>query len=41
MLQTLNTSGALANPTSGSVIRFNLMLRNSSLPETNETATNY
>lgn len=39
--QTLDTSGAPVNPTSGAVIRFNLFLRNSSLLGTNETPTNY
>lgn len=38
---TLNTSNAPANPTSGSGVRFNLMLRRSTLPLRNETVTNY
>lgn len=41
MFQTLNGSGVPTSPTSGTVIRFNLFLRNSSLLGTNETPTNY
>lgn len=39
--QTLNTSNAPANPTSGTAIRFNIYLRNSTLVGRNETSTNY
>ncbi len=40
-IQTLGTSNTLASPSSGTVIRFNLTLRNSSLLGSNETSTNY
>lgn len=40
-IQTLNGSGVAVNPTSGSVIRFGIFLRNSSLLGTNETSSNY
>lgn len=39
--QTLNYSGTPTNPTSGSVIRFNALFRDSSLLGTNETPSNY
>jgi len=40
-LQTLNGSSVPTDPTSGSVVRFGLFLRNSSLLGTNETSSNY
>lgn len=38
---TLNTSNAPADPTSGATVRFDIMLRKSTLLLRNETATNY
>lgn len=40
-VQTLNTSLAAADPTSGTVIRYNIWLRNSSVLGKGETSTNY
>lgn len=39
--QTLNGSNAPTNPTSGTVLRFNAFLRNSSRLGSNETSSNY
>jgi hypothetical protein len=41
MFQTLNGSGVPTSPTSGTVLRFNAFLRNSSLLGTNETPGNF
>lgn len=40
-IQTLNGSNAPVSPSSGTVIRFNIFLRNSSLLGTNENSSNY
>lgn len=39
--QTFNAAGALASPTSGTVMRFHVLLRKSSLLGSNETLSNY